>query len=97
MPILNSTQIAAAARNCANVLFVIPGATAILNLTQLITAVTACDTAMSLTPAAFASTYSSAGNVAAGLGTAIFASVSGITQAQAAVVLESWTQQAALV
>jgi hypothetical protein len=93
VPILNSTQIAAAAKAFANSVFVIPNVTANLNLTQIIAGITAIDTVMSSTPASFAGTYSASANVGSSFGTAVATAVPGSTTAQQGLMLIFWLQQ----
>jgi hypothetical protein len=93
MSILSPTQIAAAAVQFANAIYVIPGVTATLNLTQIEAGITAIDTVMSDTPAAFASAFSGSPNVGSAFGTAVTAAVPGISTGQAAVMLIFWVQQ----
>jgi hypothetical protein len=93
MSILNAAQIAAAARAFANSVFVLPGATANLNLTQIEAGITAIDTAMSDTPAAFATAFSGSANVGSAFGAAVAAAVPGSTTAQQGVMLIFWVQQ----
>jgi len=97
MPILNATQIAAAARNFANVEFVLAGAVANLALDQIEAAVTAIDTAMADSPATFAAlltgTYSGNANVGSVFGSLVAAAVPGSTENQQGAMLIYWIQQ----
>ena len=97
MSILNATQIAAAARAFAQQQFVTPNVTANLNLTQIIAGITAIDTVMSDSPAAFNTAYGTGGtnsfNVGSAFGAAVSAAVPGSTVAQQGVMLIFWCQQ----
>lgn len=93
MAILNATQIAAAARAFAQSQFVVPNNVANLSLTDIITAITAIDTAMASTPSAFATAHSGSANVGAAFGAAVSAAVPTSTSAQQGVLLIFWVQQ----
>jgi hypothetical protein len=93
MPILNPTQIQAAAVAFAKTVFVIPNVTANLSTTQIIAGITAIDTLMSSTPTAFASTYSASVNVGSSFGDAVSTAVPGSTTAQQGLMLIFWLQQ----
>ncbi len=93
MAILNATQIAAAAVAFAQHSFVIPNQTANLSLTDIQAGITAIDTAMAQTPAAFATAHSGSANVGAGFGAAVAAAVPASTVAQQSAMLIFWTQQ----
>jgi hypothetical protein len=95
VPILTSAQIFAAAQQFAQQAFVTPNVTANLSMTQIQAGITAIDTAMSLTPSAYASTYSGLPNTASGLGSAVLTAVPAATDAQAGLMLVLWTEQAA--
>ena len=93
MPILNSTQIAAAAQAFAQHSFVVPNVTANLSVTQIIAGITAIDTLMSSTPASAASTYSGQVNVGSMFGAAVAAAVPGSTSGQQGLMLIFWCSQ----
>lgn len=93
MSILTTAQIAAAARDFANTMFVIPGVVANLSLDRIISGITAIDNVMSMTPAAFATAYGSSFNVGSGFGAAVAAAVPESTTAQQGVMLIFWVQQ----
>jgi hypothetical protein len=93
MSILNSTQIAAAARAFAQEMFVIPGLVANLNLTQIEAGITAIDNVMSDSPSAFATAFSGSANVGSAFGAAVSSAVPGSTTTQQGVMLIFWVQQ----
>lgn len=92
MPILTASQITAAARSFASVMFT-PSVTANLNLTQIEAGITAIDNVMSDTPAAFEAAFSGSANVGSSFGAAVAAAVPGSTTAQQGVMLIFWVQQ----
>lgn len=93
MPILNSTQITAAAVAFANDAFVKSGAVANLSTTDVIALMTAIDTAMASTPSAFAAAHSGSANVGAGFGAAASAAVPTSTSVQQSIGLYYWAAQ----
>lgn len=97
MPILTAAQITAAAQAFAQKVFVSPNVTANLSVTQIIAGITAIDTVMSDTPAAFNTSFGTGGtnsaNVGASFGAAVAAVVPGSTVAQQGTMLIFWVAQ----